>query len=77
MMETQYVTPSLFLGKPPRLSRTAKVTTASEALDVIRAGGVAVLPVEAGAEAEQVLTSLGVSRAKVARRMKFARTASL
>ena len=75
---TQYVTPSLFLGEPPqRLSRTAKVSTASEALTVIRSGGIAVLPLASSGEAEQVLETLGATKQHVATRLRFARTASL
>lgn len=77
-MVTQYVTPSLFLGEvPKRLSRTAKVRTASEALTVIREGGIAVLPLDSSDEAGQVLAALGVPQQKVATRIRFARTASL
>lgn len=74
---TQYVTPSLFIGEPPALSRVAVVQGSQEALAAIRAGMVAVLPAGAHEAAQEVLRALGASPVQVSARLRFAKTASL
>lgn len=72
MPSTVWVTPSLYVGEPPNLSRTAKVTSADEALTVIAQGGIAVLPPGSSQEAEKVLAHFGVDETT-----RMERTASL
>ena len=73
MARTHYVTPTLFLGEPPELSRTARVSTLPEAVAVIEAGGVAVLPEGAWDLAEQVLGTF-TSPDHLRAQMHFAKT---
>ena len=73
MAGTQYVTPTLFLSEPPQLSRTARVSTLLEAVAVIRAGGVAVLPEGEWDLAEQVLATFNTPE-HLRAQMHFAKT---
>ncbi len=60
---TFQVTPALYLGQPPSDVATVPVGSAVEALDVIRAGGVAVLPCDRWDLASEALELLGESKA--------------
>ncbi len=72
-MSHRPVTPTLFIGEPPPGDDVREVTTVDEAVAVIEAGLVAVLPEGAWEEAEQVLTR--VANEKIARlRVRIART---
>jgi hypothetical protein len=57
---TWYVTRSLFLGDLPALTGAAKVADPAQAADVVRAGGIAVLPAGSWAMADEVLWLLDV-----------------
>jgi len=58
---TWYVTRSLFLGDPPALTGAAKVADPAQAADVVRAGGIAVLPAGSWDMADEVLWLLDFS----------------
>jgi hypothetical protein len=70
--QTFVVTPSLFLWMPPRQLQSTSVGTASEAADVIRAGGRAVLPLHRWDLASETLRLLGVDKAQRVRQLQQA-----
>ena len=57
--QTNLVTPMLYLGEPPSDVTTVPVELATDALHVIRAGGVALLPRNRWDLASDVLELLG------------------
>ncbi len=61
--QTNLVTPMLYLGEPPSDVTTVPVELATDALHVIRAGGVALLPRNRWDLASDVLELLGESKA--------------
>lgn len=67
------VTPTLFLGEPPVAGGTP-VETPVAALEVIHAGGVAVLPQDDYNGAEAVLGALGLDDETIEDRLHYART---
>jgi len=58
---TWYITRSLFLGDLPAVTGTAKVTDPAQAADVVRAGGIVVLPAGSWDMADEVLWLLDVN----------------
>jgi len=61
--QTDPITPMLYLGEPPSHVTTVPVELAEDALHVIRAGGVALLPRNRWDLASDVLELLGESKA--------------
>ncbi len=57
--QTDLITPMLYLGEPPSHVTTVPVELAEDALHVIRAGGVALLPRNRWDLASDVLELLG------------------
>ena len=53
------ITPTLFIGDPPNFDVAREVRTVEEAVEVIEAGLVAVLPEGALEEARQVVARVG------------------
>lgn len=74
MTGSHLVTPSLVLGDPPAVSRAVLVTGVEEALSVIKARGMAVLPHDSWDAAREVLERLGLSEEMIEDRLPFART---
>lgn len=70
------VTPFLFLGSAPAgLEDVSEVATAADAASVLLAGGTAVLPMDAWAEAEAALLLIEKNTPEaVAKQLRFART---
>jgi len=67
-----FVTPTLFVGRPPPRLSTTVVSSSAEAVAVIRAGDSAVLPANRWDLADEVLVVFGASRARRADALMFA-----
>lgn len=76
-LRTWCVTPTLFLGDPPKLSRCVEVASAREAVDVIKSGGSAVLPAGSWDLADEVLWLLDIGPAWRAHQLHWARTGKI
>jgi hypothetical protein len=76
--ESVYVTPTLFVGEPPRhLSRTVRVSSAAEAVALIESGATAILPKGRYDLADAVLAHFGLDEAARRRQITFGRTGRL
>jgi len=71
--QTDLITPMLYLGEPPSDVTTVPVELAEDALHVIRAGGVALLPRNRWDLASDVLELLGRVSYRAASQMKMLR----
>lgn len=74
MTVSHLVTPTLVVGASPRVSGAVEVSTVEEAVRVIEARGVAVLPEDAWQTAREVLERLGLSDEMIKDRLHFAQT---
>ena len=76
--QTWMITPSLFLGDPPRrLSSTQLVHNADETVDAVRAGHIAVLPTGAWGAADEAMWRLGMGPRWRRHQLAWALTATI
>ena len=75
MAETQWITPTLMLGRVPAgIARAVRTTSPTTAVKAIEAGQTAVLPAGDWEGAKQVMRWIGMDEASIADRIQFAST---
>lgn len=75
-IQTYYVTPGLLLGTaPPAMDNCTETSEAEHAVEIIRGGQIAVLPIDGWQTARHVLTVLGLPSDEIEDRIQFAMTA--